>query len=87
MTVFANENVEEAMPVEGVETYTNASQMAIFTFKGYNNGTIPAPTTTLGLLEYTLKTFVMGDDYNGPIGISKTVWRKRSISWHCPEQN
>ncbi|MCI5740988.1 MAG: hypothetical protein MR302_05670, partial [Lachnospiraceae bacterium] len=40
-----------------------------FTFKGYNNGSLPAPTTTLGLLEYTLETFVMGDEYNGPIGI------------------
>lgn len=49
--------------------YTEAEQMATFTLKGYNNGTLPLPTTLLGLLRYTLQTFVMGDDYNGPIGI------------------
>lgn len=79
MTVFANEDVEEAMPTNGVETYTDASQMAIFTFKGYNNGTIPTPTTTLGLLEYTLKTFVMGDDYNGPIGITTATLQQDGV--------
>lgn len=49
--------------------YTEAEQMAKFTIKGYNNGTLPLPTTIFGLLQYTLQTFVMGDDYNGPIGM------------------
>ena len=62
LTVFAEEE-------QTTTTYTNASELAKFTFKGYNNGSLPAPTTTLGLLEYTLETFVMGDEYNGPIGI------------------
>ena len=69
LTAFASEQT----PADGTETYTNVSEMAKFTFKGYNNGTLPTPTTTLGLLEYTLKTFVMGDEYNGPIGIVKAV--------------
>lgn len=62
LTAFAEEE-------QTTTTYTNASELAKFTFKGYNNGSLPAPTTTLGLLEYTLETFVMGDEYNGPIGI------------------
>ncbi len=62
LTAFAEEE-------QTTTTYTNASELAKFTFKGYNNGSLPAPTTTLGLLEYTLETFVMGDAYNGPIGI------------------
>lgn len=52
LTAFASEQT----PADGTETYTNVSEMAKFTFKGYNNGTLPTPTTTLGLLEYTLKT-------------------------------
>lgn len=62
LTAFAEEE-------QTTTTYINASELAKFTFKGYNNGSLPAPTTTLGLLEYTLETFVMGDEYNGPIGI------------------
>lgn len=62
LTAFAEEE-------KTTTTYINASELAKFTFKGYNNGSLPAPTTTLGLLEYTLETFVMGDEYNGPIGI------------------
>lgn len=55
--------------IDGTQTYTNAAQMAQFTFKGYNNGSLPSPTTMGGLLEYTMEVFVMGDEYNGPIGI------------------
>lgn len=65
LTAFA----ELGFTTTGTQTYTNAAQMATFTFKGYNNGTISTPTTNLGLLQYTLQTFNMGDDYNGPIGI------------------
>lgn len=65
LTASAHEQIQ----TEGEATYTKASEMAVFTFKGYNNGTLPTPTTTRGLLEYTLETFVMGDAYNGPIGI------------------
>ncbi len=64
MTAFAYEETQG-----GEATYTKASELAKFTFKGYNNGTLSVPTTSLGLLEYTLETFVMGDAYNGPIGI------------------
>lgn len=67
--VLGNQMTVSASEQTGEETYTKASELAKFTFKGYNNGTIEVPTTTLGLLEYTLKTFVMGDAYNGPIGI------------------
>lgn len=69
MTAFAAEQTEGA-------TYTKASEMARVTFKGYNNGTIASPTTVLGLLEYTLDTFVMGDEYNGPIGVVKAQLSK-----------
>lgn len=62
-------SAQEQIQTEGTATYTKASELALFTFKGYNNGTIPTPTTSLGLLKYTLETFVMGDEYNGPIGI------------------
>lgn len=73
MTAFASEQ-------EGTVTYTKAPEMAKFTFKGYNNGTLPTPTTSLGLLEYTLETFVMGDEYNGPIGIVEATLHQNGVS-------
>lgn len=77
LTAFASSD-----PLEAVETgnYTKVSDMAVFTFKGYNNGTLPSPTTMRGLLEYTLDTFVMGDDYNGPIGIVKGTLHQDGVN-------
>ena len=34
-------------------------------------------------LEYTLKTFVMGDEYNGPIGIVKAVLNQNGKEKKC----
>jgi len=75
MTAFAAEGEQ----TDTTGTYSNASEMAKFTFKGYNNGTLPTPTTTLGLLEYTLETFVMGDEYNGPIGIVEATLNQNGV--------
>ena len=76
LTVFAN----LGFLTSGKQTYTNAAQLATFTFKGYNNGTTASPTTTLGLLQYTLDTFNMGNDYNGPIGIVKASLNRNGIA-------